>query len=57
MDATRRRRTLDASRREWYAKFRSVRFADRFGARPGAIVVRVNPDGTPCTLPIRWRMK
>lgn len=57
MDATRRRRTLDETRRAWYAYRRSIRFSARFGLRPGLVVVRVNPDGSPATTPIVWKRK
>jgi hypothetical protein len=43
MDATRRRRTTDAHRQRWYARWRCVRFARHLGfaARPLVAAVRV----------------
>jgi len=45
MDATRRRRTHDASRQTWYARWRCLRFARRLGfgtpLQPAAVSARL----------------
>jgi hypothetical protein len=49
MDATRPRRTRDAARQGWYARWRSARFARRLGFPP-TTAAAPGPHARPCEL-------
>jgi hypothetical protein len=53
MDATRRRRTRDAARQGWYARWRSARFARRLGFPP-ASAAQARSCELPGGLPACW---
>jgi hypothetical protein len=50
MDATRTRRTRDSTRRGWYARWRSARFARRLGFHL-TTAVTPKPEALPCKMP------